>query len=192
MSRLRPPTRRLTGSESLPSDWATDPDAAAVPFALAVAVHWPVVTLAWWVLSSGDLFQIPAPLIGAEGPFRVALGVVGIALAVGVVGRRLWRHRLRDDPAPLRGALGGAGVWSLATLLWVALTTGPAKLVDLLALPSVQGVRILQQTLLWILVETFRQFLWTLGTGVFLLAVVGYLLERRRRALASGAVGSES
>jgi hypothetical protein len=77
-------------------------------------------------------------------------------------------------------------------VLWVVLTTRTAKFVDLLELPSVQGTRIVLQTVLWVLFGTFQQFLWTLGTGVLLLAVVGYLVERRRRELAPESGATES
>lgn len=162
---------------------SSDPDDVALVFALGATIHWGLVTLFWSAVTKLHGYtplDIPSPLPGATTAFQALLGIVGFGLAVSAVARVHWRVRLDKRPSTSRGLLGGVAIWATATGLWTVLITGIPRFLGRVTSPPVDVWNAVTTAGSWMGLVLLDQIITPLGTGVVVLGLVGYILERMR------------
>ena len=162
---------------------SSDPDDAASVFALVAIVHWSLVALLWSAaarIHGWSPLQIHSPLPGSTTMLQAVLGIIGFGLAVSAVARFYWRSRLHERPNPFRGLLGGVVIWVAATVVWALLITGIPRFLGRITAPPVDVWNAVTVAGSWMGLVFFGQFFRSFGTGVVVLALSGYVLERMR------------
>lgn len=162
---------------------SSDPDDTASVFALVAIIHWSLVSLLWSAaarLHGWSSLEIASPLPGATTAFQAVLGIVGFGLAVSAIARLYWRLRLSECPSSFRGLLGGVVIWATASVVWALLISGIPRFLGRVTAPSVDVWNAVTVASSWMGLVLFRQFLIPFGTGVVVLALSGYVLERMR------------
>lgn len=162
---------------------SSDPDNVAQVFALVAAIHWGFVVLFWSILSyvgGFSLSKIPSPLPDATTAVKAGFGILGFGVAVSAAARLQWRARLDNRPNPTRGLLGGVIIWATATVLWTVLIRGIPFFLSRVTASSVDAWKAVRDASYWIGLALVDQIFISLGTGLVVLGLVGFMFERIR------------